>query len=121
MSNEKTCNRDGTACSFPRCMPCDEVRGGLYPVTKSKPWKSYAKYVQSVLHTIVVVLLTLVASYAYERLWPPQQPSLPRCAPSPWQRVTFQQGNVSQSIYLSCTEKHDEVFAWPTPEDGGTP
>ncbi len=31
----KTCNRDGKPCSFPRCMPCDEVRGGLFPVARA--------------------------------------------------------------------------------------
>ncbi|TAL42469.1 MAG: hypothetical protein EPN91_08800 [Salinibacterium sp.] len=25
----KTCNKDGKTCSFPTCMPCDEVRDGL--------------------------------------------------------------------------------------------
>lgn len=33
----KTCNADGRPCSFPRCMPCDEVRGGLVPVKEKKP------------------------------------------------------------------------------------
>ena len=40
---EKTCNRDGKPCSFPRCMPCDEVRGGLFPVTRARQQQPTAK------------------------------------------------------------------------------
>ncbi len=97
-------------------------------------------------YTVVVSLLTLAASRAYERAFPVPpstwerlnpKPQLchfedagadelhicgwQRCAPSPWQRITIVQGGESHSIYMSCAEKRDVVLTWPTPADGGVP
>ena len=81
-----------------------------------------------VLKVIAIVLLTLAAAHAYERAWPhlfpdplgpwPDAGFVHGCAPSPWQRVTFVCGGAEQTIYLSCTERRDEILAWPS-FDGG--